>query len=210
MIYNLKYSNLSNREEILNYLKEKQFKRVLDIGATMAGWSSEYLSHYMDINVWTDAKAKGFLGNICSIKTWDQVLEDVEKNGKFDFVICSHTLEDISSPLMVTEMINKIGLEGFIAVPSKNMELTRYVNGPYLGWVHHRWIYNIQGNEFVAYPKLNFIESYDWSDITSSFSNDINEICFFWKDNFEIKFTNDDYMGPNVESVYNYFAGLLG
>ena len=208
MIYNFKYSTNQDRSEILQYLKENNFKRVLDVGATMSGWSSEFLSHYLDINEWDNSPCQGFHGNACLYSTWEPVLKDVEENGLFDFVICSHTLEDIAAPQFVSEMLCKIAKEGYIAVPSKNKELSRYIDGPYYGWVHHRWIYNKEGNKFVAYPKLSFLEHCDHSHIVNKISPDLNEISFFWKDEFEFIIANNDFMGPNVQSVYSYFAGL--
>jgi hypothetical protein len=206
MIYNFKYSINWDRHEVLEYLKSKNFKRVIDIGATANGWSVEYITHYMDINAW-NTDVIGFHGNICLYSTWKSVLEDVANNGKFDFAICSHTLEDISSPQFVSEMICEIANEGFVAVPSKNVELSRNVNGSYYGHVHHRWIYNKEDNKFVAYPKLNFIEHRDWSSIVSRHHGH-NELCFFWKDDFKFNIVNNDYMGPSADAVYEYFGGL--
>ncbi len=208
MVYNFKYSNYENREEVLNYLKKMNFKRVIDIGATMSGWASQYLSHYVDINKWEDSPCFGFHGNICLYSTWEPILKEVEKNGLFDFAICSHTLEDVASPHFVSEMVCKIAREGFVAVPSKNVELRKQINGPYLGYVHHRWVFNKEKNKFIAYPKLNFLEYLDHSHITSRFNSTINELCFFWKDNFELDVVNSDFMGPTVPDVYRYFNNL--
>lgn len=208
MIYNLKYSNYTDRSEVISYLASKSFTRVLDIGATMNGWSASYISHYMDINPWKESPCEGFIGNICLLSTWEPLLEDVKQNGLFDFVICSHTLEDISSPQFVSEMICRIGKEGFIAVPSKNEELRRGVNGEFYGHIHHRWIYNIENDEFIAYPKLNLIEKKDYSETIKQIDPALNEISFFWKDEYPFKIVNNDYMGPNTEAVHGYFEGL--
>ena len=35
-----------------------------------------------------------------------------------------------------------------------------------------------------------------------------SEICFFWKDCFKLDIVNNDYMGPDPESVISYFIGL--
>jgi hypothetical protein len=48
MIYNFNYSNSSNRQNVLDYLKENKFKRVLDVGFSGGNWSSEYVTHYVD------------------------------------------------------------------------------------------------------------------------------------------------------------------
>ena len=206
MIHNFVHGNNSDRTSALDYLCAKKFKRVIDVGATMHGWSSEYLSHYVDILPWNNANVHGFIGNICLYSTWKPILEDVRRNGKYDFAICSHTLEDISSPQFVCEMLCEIANEGFIAVPSKCEELTRNINGPFYGHHHHRWIFNKEGNKFVGYPKLNFIEYTDWSDVKNDCS--YNEIKFFWKDSFSLEIVNNDYMGPNCDSMYGYFRNL--
>jgi len=208
MIYNFEYSNFHNREKALTYLEEKKFTRVIDVGATANGWSNRFLTHYVDIHEWPNTRHIPFLGNICLYSTWEPILRDVEENGLFDFAICTHALEDISSPQFVSEMLTRVAKEGFIAVPSKNVELSRHVNGPYYGHIHHRWIYNKEGDEFVAYPKLNFIEHSNFDSITQAFDSSINELCFFWKGDFKFNIVNSDYMGPNVEAVQQYFKGL--
>jgi hypothetical protein len=59
---------------------------------------------------------------------------------QFDFVICSHTLEDIRDPIWVCAEINRIGKAGYIEVPSRLEEQTFGVHGPWVGWSHHRWL----------------------------------------------------------------------
>ena len=207
MKYDFKYTN-EDKSEVINYLQAKKFKRVIDIGASGNVWSKDYLTHYVDINAWDSDEIVGFIGNICLYSTWESILEDVKNNGKFDFAICSHTLEDISCPQLVCEMMCKIAKEGFIAVPSKHAELIKHshVNNPYYGYIHHRWIYNKESDKFVAYPKLSFIEHIDWSDINNNYQG--SELRFYWKDYFSLEIANNDYMGPDAPSVINYFNNL--
>jgi hypothetical protein len=209
MIYNFKYVKRHDRTEVIEYLSEKNFTRVIDLGACAASWSTSYITHYADVQRHSNSNLHGFVGSICTFNVWEEILKDVEQHGKYDFVICSHTLEDISSPQLVCEMMPKIANEGFIAVPCKYSELKKH-EGSYYGYIHHRWIFNKEGNEFVAYPKLNFIE---YSDITNKLFTgrdveDSLEISFFWKDTFKMKVINGDYMGPNISSVIGYFNGL--
>ena len=62
---------------------------------------------------------------------------------QFDFVICSHTLEDIRDPIWVCAEINRVGKAGYIEVPSRLEEQTYGVHGPWVGWSHHRWLVDV-------------------------------------------------------------------
>ncbi|MBV9410166.1 MAG: methyltransferase domain-containing protein [Acidimicrobiia bacterium] len=65
------------------------------------------------------------------------------EDNQFDFVICSHTLEDIRDPIWVCAEINRIGKAGYIEVPSRLEEQTYGVHGPWVGWSHHRWLVDV-------------------------------------------------------------------
>lgn len=208
MIYNFKYSDTLDRTEVIRYLQEKKYARVIDIGASASSWSTPYITHYADILEHSNSSLHAFTGSICSYHTWKQILDDVQANGKFDFVICTHTLEDISSPQLVCDLLPLIANEGYVAVPSKYKELVKH-EGPYFGWIHHRWIFNKEGNDFVAYPKLALTEYINIPSLLKGNENsNSTDLSFFWKDNFVLNIANNDYMGPDVESVVRYFYAL--
>jgi hypothetical protein len=204
-----KYTNLHDRKDVITFLESKKFKRVLDVGYSANTWSSLFVTHYIDINQ-SDKNKKMFKGDINMPFVWDEIEKDVNENGKFDFVICTHTLEDIINPYYVTLMLEKYANMGFIAVPSKYEEFTRGVNGPYMGHIHHRYIFNKENDEFVGYPKLNFIETDNtFSKISDKKQFNNGELQFFWKDSISLKIINNNYMGPNVDSVLSYYQNLL-
>ena len=58
--------------------------------------------------------------------TWEPIFDYVDKNGKFDFSICSHTLEDLNAPKQVMINLQKISNAGLIAFPSKYMEMKKW------------------------------------------------------------------------------------
>src|SRR6267378_688836 len=60
-----------------------------------------------------------------------------------DFVICSHTLEDVRDPLWVCSEMIRIGKAGYIEVPSRLEEQAYGFQGPWAGWGHHRWLIDI-------------------------------------------------------------------
>jgi SAM-dependent methyltransferase len=59
---------------------------------------------------------------------------------KFDFVICSQTLEDIRDPIWVCREMSRIGKSGYIETPSRKAEQSRGLEPGIVGWSHHRWL----------------------------------------------------------------------
>jgi len=211
MIYNIKISN-GDRNDILDYIyKQKKPFTVVDVGGSMGGWSSPVVDCIIDFNdPINNSEILHFKCDITNPSSWLEILNYVEKNGKFDFCICSHTLEDIMNPVFVCEQICKISKEGYIAVPSKYKELYRFeTNHKYRGYIHHRWIFNIENNKFIGYPKINYLDSNNIFDGIANNSENIQDLSFYWKDNIEIEYINNNYLGPNLNSVIDYYNGLF-
>src|SRR5205085_5339178 len=59
---------------------------------------------------------------------------------QFDFAVCSHTLEDVRDPVWVAHELQRVAAAGYIEVPALREELTYGVQGPWVGWGHHRWL----------------------------------------------------------------------
>lgn len=68
-----------------------------------------------------------------------------------DFVICSHTLEDVRDPIWVCDEMVRIAKAGYVEVPSRLEEQSYGFQGPWAGWGHHRWLIEEQEDrlEFV-------------------------------------------------------------
>ena len=196
---NLSYMN-TNHHMAFDYIKkilnEKSDCRILDIGAGANPWAMDYLTHIIDVFVepndvdkFYEKNIQVFNFDIQDSNNWTEVLLEVEKYGKFDFVICSHTLEDLNNPEVVCRLINKIGKAGFISMPSKYAELMVFENKnnlPYVGFHHHRWIYNIKNNILIGTPKMVFHNSIQYNNPPQSYF--FSEIAFVWENDFDFKF----------------------
>ena len=214
MIYNVRYNIAHDRKEILDYLKKSKENNpkfsLIDIGSYGNPWSIEYITATLDINDCAHGEIN-FKGNMNSHYIWNEVLEYVNKHGKFDFCVCTHTLEDISNPKLVCDMIEKIAKEGFIAVPSKYAECHRSYSceGPIRGAIHHRWIYNVENNNFIGYPKFSVTEYLNSCEqLEKSYSPDKSELSFFWKDSIGFNIVNDDYF-PDSNFMFEIYKNLL-
>lgn len=213
-MYDILISN-GNRNELIKFIKAQKQKgkfTVIDVGGSVFGWSAPVVDAIADFNQPVDNYSKNitfFKGDITHPDSWVPILDFVRDNGKFDLCICSHTLEDIMNPGYVCEQLSKIAKSGYVAVPSKYKELSKYAEGmPYRGYIHHRWIFTVKGNEFIGFPKLNFIEYFEEFDKVADNSPHRADLSFYWKDTIAVKYVNDNYLGPNMSSVIQYYEAL--
>jgi hypothetical protein len=212
MIYDAKFTHIRDYVKPLEVIRSRKRENpnltLIDVGASANPWTKEFVTHIVDF-AYGNLNVKYFTGNICDINVWEEVQDYVKQNGKFDFLVSTHTLEDISSPKMVSNMFGRIAKEGFIAVPSKYIELNK-PEGNWLGYIHHRWIYDLRDDQFIGYPKQPFLEHMpfvqEWASKNPYQGRD--EIQFFWKDVVDIKIINDDYLGPTTAAVVDYYRNL--
>lgn len=72
-------------------------------------------------------------------------------DGRFDFAVCSHTLEDVRDPVWVCAELQRVARAGYVEVPSRLEEQSYGFQGPWVGWGHHHWLVDVRdgGLEFV-------------------------------------------------------------
>jgi hypothetical protein len=204
-----------DRTDTLKYIQDKKKEgtfRVIDVGGSMGGWSAPVLDALVDFNDHcSNPNILHFKSDITHPDGWKDILEYVHTNGKFDFCICTHTLEDIINPKFVTEQLSKIAKSGYIAFPSKYRELSRFESGPssYRGYIHHRWIFDMKGTLCVAYPKINYLDSSPIFDSVANISTAVRDLSFYWDESIEMEYLNTNYLGPTVWHVKNYYTALL-
>lgn len=149
----IKASNKNIRADVIEYVKNLKKKNpnatIIDVGGYGNPWLDEYVDAYVDVvNVNTTKKV--FIGDINLNNTWNEL----SKEDKFDFSICTHTLEDIRCPEVALEGLQKISKAGFIAVPNKHTEFSHIESSYFVGYAHHRWIFTLQNNELRMIGKF--------------------------------------------------------
>jgi hypothetical protein len=224
MIYNTRITKSFYRDEVLSLLEKKRSEnpnlRVIDVGGVMGCWAREYVTHILDIipptnELHSPAPKEGtkyFLGEMCNLPVWLEVEKEVQENGKFDFLISTHTIEDVSSISFLGEMFSLVAKEGFIAVPSKYVELNRFSDQAFRGYIHHRWVFDSRGDNITAYPKQCFVEYMPYIDEWTQKNprtEDNSELQFFWKDELNINIVNNDILGPSPQAVMEYYKKLV-
>ena len=196
--------------------KDKDDFKVIDVGGGINSWC-QHTTDVVDIFVNPGSKEEFnnlhpgrnlFNFDITQKENWHEVLKYVEENGKFDFSICTHTLEDIPNPALVCDMLQKISHKGFISVPSKYAEYLRFeswygVQG-YRGFFHHKWIYSIKNDVFTGFEKASY-----WEHLRDDRLNKeigfMTEIGFIWDTDFSYKFYDSgEVIGCNTEPKFSF------
>ena len=126
-----------------------------------------------------------------------------------DFVICSHTLEDIRDPIWVCKEMQRIARAGYIETPSRLEEQAYGVQGPWVGWGHHRWLVDQRdgGLDFVF--KHHVICGRESDHFPAGFEAMLSPqervLTFWWEDGFECD--ERVFIGP--EELDSYVADFV-
>lgn len=191
------------RSIALDYKKNNPNAKIIDIGGTTSGWSKDIVNLVVDIIAPSDNKNISL--DICVESQWQSLLDIVEKEGKFDLCICTHTLEDLYNPFTALEMMPKISKSGIISMPSFKHELTHKESNNYYGYFHHRWLFHVRDNRMLIVPKLESIRQFIGPQICPSGEE---EVCFEWVDKIDYDIFMENYLGPDISAVESAYKNL--
>jgi len=150
-----------NRERVLARLADDAL--VLDVGGwasplARADWVLDLMPHATRGIYAYDREAEAprerfeadtwVQRDICDREPWPFA------DGRFDFAVCAHTLEDVRDPIWVCGELARVARAGYVEVPSLPEELAWGVEGPWVGRHHHRWLVQEAdgGLEFIFKP----------------------------------------------------------
>ena len=191
-----------NAQEILSMIQPDDV--VLDIGAW--GYPFNRANHAMDCEPY---ETRGYYNRVFfhknplppqggpveyfSKETW--IHRDICDRAPFpfrdkeiDFVICSHTLEDIRDPLWVCSEMVRIAKRGYLEVPSRLKESCRGDHPGIVGLSHHRWLIDMEGDNITFWMKPHLIHSH-WRyslpvKVCRSLSDEQQVQWLFWEGSF--------------------------
>jgi len=186
--YNGSVKNLIG--DVKKLISDNNYKTI-DIGASLQFWSYPECKFVADIVKIEQEGVKFFDFNIQNKNTWTELLNYVAEHGKFDYSICSHTLEDVITPTDLLELLPKISKKGYIAIPSKYNEFMFLWDNKYRGNAHHKQIIDVKDDMICIYPKYPFIEVFEETDKVLE-NNLGNELVIFWEDEIPYKFFAQD------------------
>lgn len=106
----------------------------------------------------TFSKRDWYVGDICDAAVWQNFTDK-----QFDFVVCSHTLEDIRDPVFVCSQLIRVAKAGYLEFPSRFREGVKG-DPAFLvtGWEHHRWIIDVEDGTVSFTMKQPFFTHFDF------------------------------------------------
>lgn len=201
-------TTLDSRNMILQkitYEKSKNTFKVIDIGGEAIGWSSAITDMLVDKN--TIDSVSSIQLDVCSHHEWQKLLDHVADTGLYDYAICTHTLEDLYNPFLSLDFLPKIAKAGIITMPSIRTELSHVENSNWIGFIHHRWIFDVVDNTMLVVPKLEFLSSLVGDSIKVDYDN--FDIRYEWTDAIDYKIFMDNYLGPSAPVVIQKYRQLI-
>ena len=148
-----------------------------------------------------------FVTDICSPQIWKRFGDQ-----EFDFVLCSHTLEDIRDPISVCREMNRVAKRGYIECPSRLRECTRddaAVRSA--GWPHHRWIVDFENGYLIFTAKGQWAHDFNYAGPRSRLCLSFQALQFIGLE-WEGSFGYYERMGKGpvieAENTFHYFANF--
>ena len=134
------------------------------------------------------------------------------KDKQFDYVVCSHLLEDIRDPIWVCSELQRIAKAGYIEVPSRVEEQSRGIEHPkYAGYYHHRWLISRDGDELQFRHKPHNLHAINdaaiaWLAPGSRINPAHSILSFEWSDTFRATEVLEFSESRVIEELCSYAA----
>jgi hypothetical protein len=121
-----------------------------------------------------------------------------------DFVICSHTLEDVRDPIWVCSEMRRIAKRGYVETPSRMAESSRGWESPKIvGLTHHRWLVEVSGNRVSFTHKPHAIHKHWRYALPASYFRELTDeqrvTWLFWEGTFDAVETTPIDTVPELE-----------
>lgn len=141
--------------------------------------------------------------DICAREPWPVA------DKQFDFVVCSHTLEDVRDPIWVCDELTRVAKAGYIEVPSRLEEQTYGFQGPWVGWGHHRWLIDVEDDQITFVLKHHVVHGRGTDHFPAEFRDSLTPErlvhCLWWTGSFRYReriFTD----GPSLDAYLSEFV----
>ena len=208
------YQNtVQSQKYITSYVKQQKLinsnYRVVDLGGAAYSWSDPIRDLLVD--KFANNTDNSLNMDMCVESEWNKLFDIVNKQGMFDYAICTHTLEDLYNPFTALDFLPKIAKAGVISMPCLRSELApvESIKDQWLGWAHHRWLFDqdSNGQRMLLAPKLTFIEKLCRGLIKSDVRSE--SIVYEWENNIEYWDLFNTQFKDTEDCINNGYGGMI-
>lgn len=199
--------------EIIKKLKIKSTDKVLDIGGSMMQHKEIEVDTLADLIRPEDAPygpSKLLAKNFAKVDITCEKLPF--KNKEFDVVLCTHVLEDLSSPFLAIEEMERVARCGLIVTPSMGYDMV-FTPIDYTNWLtgarrvpgeaHHKWFFVKEGKGLKVIPKIYPILYTKEFQVTKWKGE--REMEYYWKDKIEY----NEVSGLNIHKLIDEYKSFV-
>eukprot|EP00928_Gymnodinium_smaydae_P020083 TRINITY_DN17756_c0_g4_i1.p1 TRINITY_DN17756_c0_g4~~TRINITY_DN17756_c0_g4_i1.p1 ORF type:complete len:321 (-),score=17.73 TRINITY_DN17756_c0_g4_i1:174-1136(-) len=193
-----RYGSMKDREDIRAYIQAKRRSgrfKVIDIGCPCfcCCWSEGLVDAVADLVRAEDTRlTQPGVAQKCDIEgdvfyfdfavpeSWSALISHVDAHGKYDLALCTHVVEDLpNDPRIIANLLARIAKGGFLALPSKFVELQNFEPGrPFMtpvhawrGYAHHHWVGTLDISDGSKNATLAFVPKLPLLDRDPYFDN---------------------------------------
>jgi hypothetical protein len=192
-------------ENIMKFIQDQD--QVLDVGGGLGPFPradavvdmmtyDSYLARTAETTPYRFNRQTWYTGDVCAPEVWSQIPDKA-----YDFVVCSHTLEDIRDPLYVCSQLLRVAKAGYIETPSRFREgVKAKADDLIIGWGHHRWFVDIDNGTIFFKQKNSELHHFDFlGEARRHFAFDYYKqfTGVYWKGSFD--YAERIMKGPQVE-----------
>jgi ubiquinone/menaquinone biosynthesis C-methylase UbiE len=200
-------------EEIIKKLKIKSSDRVLDIGGSMRQHGEIKVDTLADMIRPENAPygpSKLLAKNFTEVDITKDKLPFKDK--EFDVCLCTHVLEDLTSPFLVMEEMARVTKRGLIVTPSMGEDMvftpidyTDWLTGArrVSGQAHHKWFFVKEKDVLKVIPK-NFSILYT-KDFQIVEWRGEKEMVYEWSGSIKYK----EFIGINIHNLIDVYEKFL-
>jgi ubiquinone/menaquinone biosynthesis C-methylase UbiE len=199
--------------EIIKKLNIKSSDKVLDIGGSMAQHPLIKIDTLADIIRPEDAPYKSSKLLAKKFVKVDIVKDRLPfRDKEFDICLCTHVLEDLSSPFLVLDEMTRVAKKGLIVTPSmgedmkfSHMDYTNWLTGARRvpGEAHHKWFFVKDGNFLKVIPKnYPILYTKDFQIVSWTVEK---EMEYYWQN----KIDYSEFLGLSIHNLIDEYKRFV-
>ena len=155
-----------------------------------------------------DGLASASIGDddLDSETAWRALLDHVARHGRFSYAICPHAIQRMRDPELLLRMLPLVAEAGFLSAPGRHLELSK-PQGPYRGFMDHRWILDAFEGELFLAPKLGLLEYMPLEHEAAITQRAATEFQMTWRGGIDVRRLLDPGLSP--QDVFQRYSAFL-